>query len=117
MAVRTINVEAGRPSLDEARRFLLAQMQAAAQDGIRILKVIHGYGSSGAGGVLCAGIRKSLRLRVKEGKALVIIPGERFSSDFVETRDLLARRPELRRDRDLNRANPGITLVELAADS
>jgi hypothetical protein len=114
MACRTINLESGLPSLEEARRYLLAQMQAARNQGVRVLKVIHGYGSSGTGGVLCAGIRKSLRLRVKEGKALIVIPGERFSSDAVETRELLKKHPTLRRDPDLNRANPGVTIVELA---
>jgi hypothetical protein len=114
MSHRTINLESGLPSLEEARRFLLRQMEAAQSEGVRVLKVIHGYGSTGAGGILCAGIRRSLRLRVKEGKARTIIAGERFSSDAVETRDLLQRHPGLRGDRDLNRANPGITIVELA---
>jgi hypothetical protein len=114
MTCRTINLESGLPSLEEARRYLLAQVQTARKEGVRVLKVIHGYGSSGAGGVLCAGIRKSLRLRVKEGKALIVIPGERFSSDAVETRELLKKHPTLRRDPDLNRANPGVTIVELA---
>ena len=114
MACRTVNLERGLPSLEEARRYLLAEMDRARRDGVRVLKVIHGYGSSGAGGVLCAGIRKSLRLRVKEGKASAVVPGERFSSDAHETRELLLRHPRLRNDRDLNRANPGMTMVELA---
>src|SRR5258708_24283060 len=114
MACRTINLESGLPSLDEARRQLIRQIEGARTEGVRVLKVIHGYGSSGAGGVLCAGIRRLLRLRVKEGKAVTVIPGERFSSDAIEAREFLARHPDLRRDRDLNRANPGITLVELA---
>lgn len=114
MAVRTIKLEAGLPSLEEARRRLLAEMDAARRSGIRVLKVVHGYGSTGAGGVLCTGIRRSLRLRIKEGKALRMVPGERFSSDALEARELLQRYPALRRDRDFNRGNPGITLVELA---
>jgi hypothetical protein len=115
MALRTINLEAGLPTLEDARRYLIGQIETARNDGIRLLKVIHGYGSSGAGGVLCTGIRKSLRLRVKEGKALTVIPGERFSSDSVEARTLVARYPALRRDHDFNRANPGITIVELTS--
>jgi hypothetical protein len=109
-----INLEAGRPSLEDARRRLLSEMERARQSGTRVLKIIHGYGSSGAGGVLCAGIRRSLRLRVREGKARVVIPGERFSSDANEARELLSRHPSLRRDPDLNRGNPGITIVEVA---
>jgi hypothetical protein len=113
MACRTINLEAGLPSLDEARRRLLSELDRARQDGVRVLKVVHGYGSSGAGGALGPGIRRSLRLRVKEGIARTIVPGERFSSDVNEVRELLQRHPSLRGDRDLNRSNPGITIVEL----
>ena len=112
----TINLESGLPSLEEARRYLLQQLNLARERGQRLVKVIHGYGSSGSGGVLCIGIRKSLRLRVKEGVALRVIPGERFSSDANETRELLVRYPSLKRDLDLNRANPGITIVELALE-
>ena len=113
MSPRVINLEPGLPTLDEARRRLLEEMKKARQQGVRVLKVIHGYGSSTGCGVLCAGIRKSLRLRLREGLALTVIPGERFSSDANETRGLLQRHPGLRGDRDFNRANPGITLVEL----
>lgn len=114
MSLATVNLEAGFPSVDEARRRLLAEMDAARRAGVRLLKVIHGWGSSGEGGKLGPAIRKSLRLRVKEGRALSVVPGERFSSDTNEGRELLQRHPALRRDRDFNRANPGITLVELA---
>jgi len=112
--VRVINLELGLPTVDEARRRLLAQIQAARRDKVRLLKVIHGWGSSGQGGTLGPAIRKSLRLRLKEGTAVRIVPGERFSTDTLEGRELLRRYPSLRSDCDLNRANPGITWVELA---
>jgi hypothetical protein len=112
--MRTLNLEAGLPTLEEARRRLLVELEAARHHGIRLLKVVHGYGSGGSDGTLCVGIRRSLRLRIKEGKAVHFVPGERFSTDAVEARELLRKYPSLRSDRDLNRANPGITVVELA---
>ena len=112
--LRIVNLESGRPDLDTARRRLLTEIEAARAHGVRLLKVVHGWGSSGTGGKLAVGIRKSLRLRVKEGKALAVVPGERFSADANEARELVQRHPQLRRDRDFNRSNPGITLVELA---
>ncbi len=115
--MRTVNLESNLPSLDEARRRLLVEMDAARREGMRVLKVVHGYGSSGEGGKLCVGIRKSLRLRVKEGKAVLVVPGERFSSDATEGRELVKRYPALRGDRDFNRMNLGITIVELASMS
>jgi hypothetical protein len=112
-AMHVINLESGFPSVDDARRRLLAEMQSARARGERVLKVIHGWGSSGEGGKLGPAIRKSLRLRVKEGNATLVVTGERFSSDTSEGRELVQRHPQLRRDRDFNRANPGITLVEI----
>lgn len=111
--MRTVQLKQGLPTLDEARRRLLAEIARAESEGIRLLKVVHGWGSGGEGGVLAVGIRRSLRLRVKEGRATAIIPGERFSSDAAESRDVLQRHPSLRRDADFNRGNPGITIVEL----
>ena len=113
MSFATVNLEAGYPTVDEARRSLISEMQSAKARGVRVLKVIHGWGSGGEGGKLGPAIRKSLRLRVKEGKAIAVLPGERFSSDTNEGRELVQRHPGLRNDRDYNRANPGITLVEL----
>ena len=114
MSLLTLNLKAGQPTVDEARRRLLAELQSARQRGVRVVKVIHGWGSGGEGGVLGPAVRRSLRLRVKEGKALLVVPGERFTSDTEEGRALLQRHPALRHDPDCNRGNPGITLVELA---
>ena len=111
----TINLESGHPSIDDARRRLLSEMERARQSGAKVLKVIHGWGSSGEGGTLGPAIRKSLRLRVQEGRAVLVVPGERFSSDTNEGRELAQRHPAVRGDRDWNHANPGITVVELSS--
>jgi hypothetical protein len=111
--VHTVNLESGVAGIDDARRRLLVEMDQARSAGIKVLKVIHGWGSSGVGGKLGPAIRKSLRLRVKEGRARLVVAGERFSSDTLEGRELAQRHPSVRSDRDFNRANPGITIVEL----
>ena len=49
-ALRTYNVEAGLPTLDEARRLVIEEIKRAKREGMKVLKVIHGYGSSGQGG-------------------------------------------------------------------
>ena len=67
MNLKTCNVEAGFPSLDEARRLVIEEIRKAKREGVRVLKIIHGYGSSGKGGTLNHGLRKSFALRKKEG--------------------------------------------------
>jgi hypothetical protein len=112
-ALRTFNVEAGLPSLEEARRLVIEEIKHAKRAGARVLKVIHGYGSSGKGGALCVGLRKSFALRKKEGAIKNFIPGEDFSIFNERVLSLLEEVPELRGDPDLNATNEGVTILWL----
>jgi hypothetical protein len=66
--------------------------------------VIHSYGSSGKGGTLCVGLRKSFGLRKKEGVIKDAIAGEDFSIFNDTVLALLEAVPELRGDPDLGAA-------------
>jgi len=112
-ALRTYNVEAGLPTLDEARRLVIEEIKQAKRAGARVLKVIHGYGSSGKGGALCVGLRKSFGLRKKEGVIKHFIAGEDYSIFNQSVLALLEAVPELRSDPDLNATNEGITVLWL----
>lgn len=111
--MRTFNVEASLPTLDEARRLVLDELRRARQERVRVLKVIHGYGSSGKGGSLCIGLRKSFRLRKKEGAIKDFVPGEDFSIFNETVLAMLEAVPALRGDPDLNATNEGVTLLWL----
>jgi len=112
-SIRIFNVEAGMPILDEARRLVAAEIKLAKQQKVRVLKVIHGYGSSGKGGALCVGLRKSFGLRKKEGVIKDFFPGEKFSVFEPAVLDLLEAVPELRGDPDLNAVNEGVSVLWL----
>jgi hypothetical protein len=111
--IRVFNVEADRPTLDEARRRVIEAIKSARRDRVRILKVIHGYGSSGKGGRLCVGLRKSFGLRKKEGVIRDFVAGPDFSIFNQTTLSLLEAVPALRGDPDLNATNEGVTFVWL----
>ncbi len=111
--IRTLNVEAGLPPLDEARRLVAAEIKKAKREGVKVLKVIHGYGSSGKGGALRVGLRKSFRLRKKEGVIRDFIAGEDFTIFNDAVLNLLEAVPELRGDPDLGATNEGVTIVRL----
>ena len=112
-AVRILDVEAGMPLVDEARRLVIEEIKRAKREGIKVLKVIHGYGSSGRGGALCVGLRKSFRLRKKEGVIKDAIAGEDFSIFNDTVLALLEAVPELRGDPDMNATNEGVTILWL----
>ena len=113
MNLKTYNVEAGFPSLDEARRLVLEEIRKSKREGVRVLKIIHGYGSSGKGGVLHHGLRKSFALRKKENAIKDFIAGEDFTIFNPIVLELLAAVSELRADPDLAATNEGVTVLWL----
>ncbi len=110
-SVTVLNIEETMPTVEQARKILIAELQSAKQSGAVALKLIHGYGSSGVGGALRSALRKSLLLRKREGLISIVIFGEKWSIFEAETRSLLDRYPELRHDPDLDHDNKGITLA------
>jgi hypothetical protein len=111
--MRTFNVEAVLPTVDEARRLVIEKIRRAKREGVKVLKVIHGYGSSGKGGRLNFALRKSFGLRKKEGVIREYIAGEDFSVFNPTVLTLLEAVPELRGDPDLGATNEGITVLWL----
>ncbi len=111
--IRVYSVKAGLPTVQEARQRLNAEIDKARQSGVMVLKVIHGYGSSGVGGALRDAIRRSLQKRRKEGRIRAFVIGEKWSVFEEAARQMLEACPELSKDPDLDRYNEGITLVLL----
>jgi hypothetical protein len=112
-SVRVINLEEGFPTRDQAYQKLEAALVRARKDGIAVLKLIHGYGSTGAGGVLRFAIRGALRQRKEKGEIAAFVNGESWSSFDARSKLLFAKAPELILDSDVGRGNKGITLVLL----
>jgi hypothetical protein len=77
-------------------------------DSLRVLKIIHGYGSSGRGGSTKE-IVKNVLFR-QRSRCRSVIDGERYGLLDPDTEAL---RAEVGRfpDEDLDAANPGITIV------
>jgi hypothetical protein len=108
-----VQIKSGMPTAAEARRRLDSEIAGAKQRGVRVLKLIHGYGSTGVGGKLRGALRRALAVSPVDGKVKRVVSGERFSIFDETTRALLEDYPELRLDRDLERGNAGVTFVEL----
>jgi len=85
----------------------------ARQQKHSLLKIIHGYGSSGAGGEIRIAVQRRLREMVEGGELRGCIFGEEWSKSNEETWRLLQAQPGLKSDADLGRRNLGITIVRL----
>jgi hypothetical protein len=112
-AVRTINLEDGMPTVAQARVRLASELQTARRQGLVILKLIHGYGSTGIGGDLRIAIQSTLRQMAERSEIRDCIFGENWRKSDEHAWALLKQLPELKEDRDLGRGNRGITLVLL----
>ncbi len=111
LRVRIVNLEEGRPTARQMQHHLDRALALARQDGTELLKLIHGYGSKGVGGVLRDAVRARLAREKSAGNIRDFIEGEDFRISNEVTWALLKRAPELKQDRDLGRENKGITIV------
>src|SRR5258708_34333167 len=74
--MRIVNLEEGMPRVDEARLRMQHELHRAREQGAKALKLVHGYGSSGVGGVLRNELQKELRRLAAEGSVRGFIRSE-----------------------------------------
>ncbi|HOJ01215.1 MAG TPA: Smr/MutS family protein [Anaerolineaceae bacterium] len=107
-----MNIEADMPSLAEGIVRMNQFINEAQHSGRRVIKIIHGYGSSGVGGRLRGGLRQELTKKRQSGKIKDFIPGERFGVN-EDTILYLHQYTQLKIDPDFSKNNPGITVIIL----
>lgn len=101
------------PEVRVALERLERELALARQGKTAQLKIIHGYGSSGAGGDIRIAVQKRLHEMKEAGQIRDCIFGENWSKSDETTWRLLQAHPELKQNSDLGRRNPGITIVLL----
>ena len=110
--LRTVNIEAGMPSVEAGLARLEGDLARARQSGVRVVRVIHGWGSKGTGGALRDACRALLRRKLTARQITNVVHGEDYSRTSNAGRNLLSRCPELRGSERSDSQNPGITFVE-----
>ena len=108
-----VNLEEGRPGVDEAIRRLGMKLDTARMQGVKLVRVIHGYGSSGKGGAIGDAVARHLAERKRKGLVRAYAWGGDWPDGTPEAKALLERRPLLRESLRTDRGNEGITFVEL----
>jgi hypothetical protein len=101
------------PSVPEALEQLDREIAVARQQKHSLLKLIHGYGSTGAGGDIRIAVQRRLHDMAEAGQIRGCIFGENWSKTDAATWRLVQVHSELKSDRDLGRRNHGITVVVL----
>ena len=106
-----INLEQGMPRVNDAMAEMERGLARARAGKLRVVKFIHGYGSSGVGGEIRIAVQKRLMELESAGRIRACIFGEDWSASDARTWALLKAQPELKTDPHLGRKNLGITVV------
>lgn len=87
------------------------EIDACKLGGFTVLKVIHGYGSHGVGGLIKKDIHKRLKELKSQKKIFDFIPCEKWSQTNPLRKTAINYSNELLADSDLMYLNAGVTIV------
>ena len=99
--------------MEQALERLERDLREARACEAKVVRVIHGYGSSGRGGKIRDAVRRELGRKLARGEVKTVIPGENYSSTTNSGSDLLSRFKELKTTERSDNSNPGLTIVEI----
>ncbi|MBT8359986.1 MAG: hypothetical protein HKP41_17720 [Desulfobacterales bacterium] len=108
---KIVNLEYGRPTVETALVRLNTEIANARSEQIRVVSLIHGYGSTGKGGKIRIACRKVLAHLVEQGKLRNYIPGETFHKRYGNGKALLRQYAQLGKICVSDFGNPGVTIV------
>lgn len=111
---KTVNLEQGRPLVETALKRLSNELALAKSQNVRVLTLIHGYGSSGKGGSIRIECRKMLDHLLQQSSLKSRINGEDFQLRTGAGKALIRRFPGLEKSCHSDFRNPGVTIAVLS---
>lgn len=108
--MKVFNLEQGMPSVSDAGKNL-AKIIGENKSKEKVVKIIHGYGSSGTGGAIKISVHKSLRKRVRSQEIAAYIPGEAISYMMGFDEQIQKYKFLIKSDSDFKKGNDGITYI------
>jgi hypothetical protein len=107
-----LNLELGGPTSEEALETLTQHIRAASEMQMRVLIVIHGYGSSGRGGSIRRTVREALENNYFSDRVDEYYHGEDLVHRSELYQALVKRRPTLKHHlKQFREGNAGMTLL------
>jgi len=110
-SIKTVDLKSDMPPIHEALQRLDREITFARKEKIKLLKLVHGYGSTGTGGDIRVAVQKRLTELAQAREIRGCIFGENWSKSDEAAWKLLQSIAELKNDSDLGRRNQGITIV------
>lgn len=110
-AYREVNLETLVSNSADAMAIIKQTIKNGKASGIGCVMFIHGYGSSGKGGIIRVKARQWLNAQVRNGVVKAVVNGEDFNIFNFKALELKNRYKEL--EPLLKVVNTGVTVVEL----
>ena len=108
-----IDVESGALTVKEALATAEIELERAKICGLKLVKIVHGYGSKGVGGEIKKALLKHLEMLKKFNKIEDFCPCERFCFTHPNYKKYTKAHPNLLVDDNIKALNSGATIVFL----
>ena len=108
--MKTLNLKEFGASKEDCVVLVDMFLEESKREGVSAVKILHGYGSHGVGGVLYLSIRRHLADLKRKKKIKNYFGGNRWNLLDDETVNALLKDKSCF-DEDLNKSNPGITII------
>jgi hypothetical protein len=110
--IRTFDIKSHWPTVEEALGELEEIIRMNRNREV-VIKIIHGYGSTGEGGKIRQGVMAYLQRKANLKQIAGFIPGNAFQHPMGFVNLISQYRKYLKDDSDFNRDNDGITYILL----
>jgi len=108
-----IDVESGALTVDEALAIAEIELERAKISGLKLVKIVHGYGSKGVGGKIKIALLELLKNLKKHKKIEDFCPCEKFCFTLKTYSKYTKLYPNLLVDDNIKSLNSGATIVFL----
>ena len=109
--MKVINIKKDMPNSEYAIFLMEKEIDIQRTMGENVLLVIHGYGSSGEGGLIKREVKRDIERLKHFNKILDFIEGERCGETNETYRLMCSKFPELLISKDLGNLNSGVTII------
>lgn len=106
-----LDVESEKLTVNEALAKVEIEIERAKLAKQNLIKIIHGYGSSGTGGEIKRAVFILLNTLKKQKKITDFLPCEKFGFTHKNYKNLIKSYPYLLVDGNIKNLNPGATIV------
>lgn len=115
--IKEINIKEDLPTVDLAVARIEQEIEVNKLFGEQVIKIIHGYGSSGVGGHIKVKLSTLLPLWKKSKYIYDYIKGENFTQITISNRRYSKKLKEiLMQDEYFNSINKGVTILILRSE-